>query len=266
MITIKDKRVLITGASSGIGKALACSLAEKGAKLILSSRNLKKLRTASDTIKRNCTSAPTPSIVSCDLSKTDEIKKLFDECAMKYGKIDILINNAGIGVYGESDLTTIEDHKSVMEVNYFGAVQCMLEVIPQMMKRREGMIVNVCSVAAIHGVPYMGAYGASKAALVALSQSMRAELSKFGISMLVVYPGYTETDFFANEKKVGKAFRPKGPYTPVQKVTNEIVRSIEYNKKDLVLTFEGKALAITRAFLPGLVRKVMKKMACNLTI
>ena len=266
MITLKDKRILITGASSGIGKALACSLAGKGAELVLSSRNVEKLRTVSEIIKSSHAGIPEPSIVSCDLSKTDEIKNLFDECTRNQGKIDILINNAGVGVYGESDLTTIEDHISIMEVNYFGAVQCMLEVLPQMMKRKEGMIVNICSVAAIHGIPYMGAYSASKAALVALSQSMRAELSKFGISLLVVYPGYTETDFFINEKKVGNAFRPKGPYTPVEKVANENIRSIENNKKELVLTFEGKALAITRAFLPGLVRKVMKKMACSLTI
>ncbi|UCH14269.1 MAG: SDR family oxidoreductase [Bacteroidales bacterium] len=266
MNTLKDKRILITGASSGIGKALACSLAAKGADLILSSRNLEKLRIVSDTIKSDPATKHEPYIVSCDMSKTDEIKNLFNECTRNQGKIDILINNAGIGVYGESDLTTMEDHKSIMEVNYFGAVQCMQEVLPQMMKRKEGMIVNICSVAALHGVPYLGAYGASKAALVALSQSMRAELSKFGISLLVVYPGYTETDFFTNEKKVGNAFRPKRPYTPVQKVANEIIRSIENNKKELVLTLEGKALAITRAFLPGLVRKVMKKMAYNLTV
>ncbi len=264
MIDLKNKRILITGASSGIGRALAFGLAEKGAELILTARKFGKLRIVADMIKYKYPDVPKPLIILCDLTEKKDIKQLFKECSIQNKKIDILVNNAGIGVYGEIELTDIDDFKDIMEVNYFGAVQCMLELLPSMKERKSGIIVNVCSLAAIHGVPYLGAYSASKAALMALSQSMNAELYKFGISITVVYPGYTETSFFSNEKKVGKAVRPEGPYAPADKVAREIIHSIENKKEERILTFKGKALSVIKALFPGIVRRAMRKIAIDL--
>lgn len=266
MLELKNKKILITGASSGIGRALASGLAEKGVELVLTARDSRKLKNVADMIQNNHPDIPKIKFIPCNLSDMQEINKLFIQCRKNQYNIDILINNAGIGVYGEIESTTIDDFKETMNVNYFGAVQCMLEVLPSMIERREGMIVNICSVAAIHGVPYLGAYGASKAALMSISQSIRAELSKSGISIMVVYPGYTETDFFIHEKKVGKAFRPKGPYAPVEIVAGEIIHAIENKSEEHILTFEGKALAATKVFFPGIVRRAMKKIAENLII
>ena len=128
------------------------------------------------------------------------------------------------------------------------------------------IIVNICSVAAIHGVPYLSAYGASKAALMTFSQSLQAELNEYGISLVVVYPGYTKTRFFKSEKKVGKAVRPNGHYAPAQKVAGAITRTIERGRHELILSLEGKALAATHWILPGLARKVMKNIANHLLI
>jgi short-subunit dehydrogenase len=264
MINLKNKRILITGASSGIGRALAYNLAGKGTELILSSRDENKLKTVVRLILRKYPDAPAPAIIPCDVTELDDIKRLFNTCKKDHGPIDILINNAGIGVYGEADLITMEDYKKIMEVNYFGAVQCMLEVMPSMKKRRNGMIVNVCSVAAIHGVPYLGAYGASKAALMTFSQSIQAELNDYGISLVVVCPGYTKTRFFRNEKKVGRAVRPNGRYAPAQQVARAIIHTIEHEKHELVLSLEGKALATTHGLFPGLARNAMKKIAKHL--
>jgi len=265
MISIKNKKILITGASSGIGKALAVEMSKAGAQLVLTSRKKDLLDNVAREIIQECPDIPAPLTIPCDVTNTMDIRRLFNTCDKKTGGIDILINNAGIGVYGEGDMATLEDYREIMEVNYFGAVQCMLAAIPSMKKKKMGTIVNISSVAALHGVPFLGGYGASKAALVAFSQSLRAELIKDGISIVVVYPGYTETEFFEHEKKVGRAQRPEGPYMPVKQVAKSIIKCIEHEKEELVLSLEGKALSATRKLFPGLVRRAMNKIAEKLS-
>jgi len=264
MAKIKASRVLITGASSGIGKATAFALAGRGAKLVLASRSFNRLEEVASQIKNAYPDLTKPLVVSCDVTNRRDVKRLIRSTMDFFGGIDILINNAGIGVYGESDRTTIEDFRSVMEVNFFGAIQCMLEVLPVMKNAGKGLIVNIASVAAKHGIPYLGAYSASKAALAALSQSFRAELSKSGISIMIVYPGYTQTDFFKKEKKVGGAHRPPEPYASVQNVARAIIRAIENGRRDLILSLEGKALALSQEMMPWIVEKAMEKTANKL--
>jgi len=264
MKDLKNKGVLITGASSGIGRALAYKLAQKGVKLILSARNKQHLEDVAALIKRSFPEAPEPIVIPCDVTDSEDIKRLFSSCSQQGGDIDILINNAGIGIYGEAELISLEDFRKIMEVNYFGAVQCMLEAVAMMKKRKQGIIVNISSVAALHGVPYLSAYGASKAALMTFSQSLRAELRDTGISLMNVHPGYTKTRFFRNEKIVGEARRPKGPYAPAQRVAAKIVNAIIHNRHKVVLSLEGKALAVLHGIFPGAARRSMKNIASNL--
>lgn len=264
MLNLKGLRVLITGASSGIGRALAFEFAEKGVKLTLASRKLDSLKRVVEEIKSSCPDAQQPLIARCDITRRQDVRRLVVNSAHHFGGIDVFINNAGMGVYGDSEFTALEDFRSVMEVNFFGAVQCMQEVLPLMKRRGKGLIVNITSVAAKYGVPYLGAYSASKAALAVFSQSLRAELSESGVSIMVVYPGYTQTDFFRNEKKVGGARRPQGPYASPKKVALAIVKAVESEKRNLVLSMEGKALAISQSVFPGLVEKAMKRIACQL--
>jgi short-subunit dehydrogenase len=180
------------------------------------------------------------------------------------GRIDILVNNAGIGVYGRTEKMSISDYRRILDVNFFGAVRCIHEVIPHMAHRGQGQIVNIASVAAKHGVPYLGAYGAGKAALAALSQSLRAELSESGISVTVVYPGYTQTEFFAKEKHVGGGRRPSGPYESPDKVARKIISGIEKNKREIVLSVEGKIMSAIQGILPRIVDKAMERIAYRL--
>jgi short-subunit dehydrogenase len=261
---LKGLRVLITGASSGIGRALAFELARKGAELTLASRRLESLMKVSEEIKSTFPEASHPLIVRCDVTRRQNVRRLVENSVRRFGGIDVMVNNAGIGVYGGAEFTTLEDFRAVMEVNFFGAVQCMQEVLPIMKKAKKGLIVNITSVAAKHGVPYLGAYGASKAALAVFSQSFRAELSESGVSLMIVYPGYTQTDFFKNEKKVGGARRPRGPYASPLKVAKAIVKALESGKRDLVLSLEGKALALSQAAFPRLVDKAMDRIAYRL--
>jgi short-subunit dehydrogenase len=264
MSNLEGLKVLITGASSGIGRAVAFELSRKGAKLILASRRKGSLKKVAEGIKSAFPDAPLPLIVRCDVTRRQDVRRLMENSVRQFGGIDVLVNNAGIGVYGNAEFTAMEDFRAVMEVNFFGAVQCMQEVLPIMKETGKGLIVNITSVAAKHGVPFLGAYGASKAALAVFSQSYRAELSESGVSLLIVYPGYTQTDFFKNEKKVGGARRPRGPYTSPLKVAKAIVKAIESRKRDLVLSLEGKAMAVTQDVFPRLVEKAMDRIAYRL--
>jgi len=261
---IEGQRVLITGASSGIGLALSFVFARKGAILALASRRFGRLKEVAQEIYSTFYHIPKPLAIPCDVANRESGRRLIKSCVNHLGGIDILVNNAGISVYGNTERIEVKDFHSIMAVNFFGALHCMLDVIPRMKKQGKGLIVNIASIAAQHGVPYLGAYCASKSALVAVSQSLRAELSKSGISIMIVYPDYTETGIFKNEKNVGGAYRPKGPYYPAPKVGEVIVKAIEDEKRDLFLSPKGRALALFQGLLPWLVEKIMQRIAIEL--
>jgi short-subunit dehydrogenase len=263
---IEGKKILITGAASGIGLALAKELARAGALLALTSRSEERLTRAFKEIVTEFPRVQTPITMICDVTNDESVAQVIESCAKLLGDIDILINNAGIGVYGVAERTSMEEHRSVMEVNFYGAAYCTLLVLPYMKKKGKGLIVNIASLAAIHGVPYLSAYSASKAALVAFSQSLRSELPKEHISIMIVYPGYTQTDFFKNERLVGGARRPSGRYAPAERVAKSIVEAIELDRQDVVLTVEGKMLRISEKLMPKLVDRVMHRIAMRLQV
>jgi short-subunit dehydrogenase len=261
---IDRKHVIVTGASSGIGRALALSLAERGAVLTVASRNRERLQELSREVTERFPAVPAPIAVQCDVSNSQDVARLVGGAIEQVGDIDILVNNAGVSVYGDAGLTSLEDYRTVMSVNFLGAVCCMRETLPFMKRRGSGLIVNVASVAALHGVPYLSAYCASKAALVAASESLRAELDGTGVRVMIVYPGYTETGIFGNEKNVGGARRPPGPYAPAQEVASAIVQAIEADAGRLILTLRGKALAILQGAAPWVVERAMRRVAREL--
>lgn len=176
-----------------------------------------------------------------------------------------MINNAGSGVYGAIEKTSIEDFHSVMDTNFYGTVNFTLNTLPYMMRNGRGLIINIASVAALHGVPYLSAYSASKAAIVSFSQSIRAELKDKRINIMVFYPGYTETEFFKNEKNVSGARRPLKKYESADKVARTIIKHIEHNKSEKVLSKEGKVLNILNKILAKkLVEYSMDEIAVQL--
>jgi short-subunit dehydrogenase len=264
MLDLRGKRVLVTGASSGIGKAIALELARKGAAVALAARRLDRLGETANEIRCGSPSAAAPLAVRCDVTNREEVGRLVQTCRGYLGGIDILVNNAGSGVYGETVRTSVEEIRAIMEVNFYGALNCLFEVMPAMSQAGGGLIVNISTAAALHGVPYLAAYGASKAALAAFSQSLRAEISGSGIAIMVVYPGYTETEFFAREKRVGGARRPHGPYASARRMARLIVRAIERQKTECVLSREGRAVALTRKYFSRLTEWAMVRIASRL--
>ena len=263
-MTLDGKRVLLTGASSGIGLALARVLAARGAILAISSRSKARLEQVSEELASAVPGIRKPLPVACDVADAASVTNLIGTCIETLGTIDVLINNAGICVYGSVEKTPVVDMRALLDVNFLGPAQAMLEVLPFMKRQGHGLIVNVSSLAALRGVPYLGAYGASKAALVVLSQSMRAELAGSGVSLMLVYPDYTESAIFEKETKVGGGKRPEGPYAPTAEVAEAIVGGIEADARELILSSRGKKLAILSRLAPSIVERAMSRLADEL--
>lgn len=261
---IDGKNMILTGASSGIGRALVSPLVKRGAILTIAARRGERLAAAAQDARERHPGSPAPVAFACDVTDSAAVAALVGGAVERVGDVDVLINNAGISVFGEEARTSIDDYREVMEVNFYGALNCMREVLPFMIRRGEGLIVNVLSVAALHGVPYLSAYCASKSALLAVSESIRSELADSGVRVMLVYPGYTETEIFDAEKRVGGARRPPGDYASTDAVAERIARAIEAGSGDLFLTTRGRLLSALRGLAPPVVERVMTKIAREL--
>lgn len=207
----KGVRVIITGASSGIGKALAVLLASRyQAKLVLNARSAKLLES---TVKLVEAAGGEAIGVAGDIAEESLSQKLVSTCVEKFGGVDILVNNAGLAKPGKIDELTPEDWKFVFGVNFFGALYATYAVLPSFLSQGHGKIVNVSSVAGKVSFPGSVCYAASKFALTGMSEGMGAELAKKNIDVITVCPGWVRTEFF-EKNNVGQR---KNPTTIAQK-------------------------------------------------
>ncbi len=185
-------RAIVTGASSGIGKATALAFAKSGIGVALVSRSRDKLETVANEIKALKTQAKV-KIYPLDLEILDRVKQQISEICLDFGPIDILVNNAGIGYTNSLNNTPLEDWQKVLDLNLTSAFQCIQGVLPQMRDRNSGTIINIASIAAFNAFPDWGAYGVSKAALVALGKALSAEEREHGIRTVTISPGSVNT-------------------------------------------------------------------------
>ena len=181
----------MTGASQGIGLDTARLLAQRGAKVVLAARSR-------DTLKKVEREIPGSLAVTADMRNPDDVSALVKTTFDHFGRIDILVNNAGQGMYGPVESINIEEYKSIVELNVYGALRAMEAVIPIMKKQGGGMIVNVSSLVSKNYFPNLGAYASTKYALNALSLTAREELAKDRIMVSVMHPKMTATEFGAN--------------------------------------------------------------------
>ncbi len=191
---IKNKVIIVTGASAGIGLATAKLLTRHGAKVALAARSKDKLEALAKEL-------PSSLPVVTDMSDMDSVDSMIEKVKKQYGRIDILINNAGQGIYGAVEHVGISDYRKIIELNVMGPLEAMQKVIPIMRGQKGGMIVNISSMVSKNYYPYLGAYASTKYALNALSLTARAELEKENIIVSVVHPGLTATDFGKNSVK-----------------------------------------------------------------
>jgi short-subunit dehydrogenase len=188
---VNNKIIIVTGASMGIGLAAARLLSKQGAKVALVARSADKL-------KKLAQELPDSLAVPADMTKAAEIKKMIAKVQDHYGRVDILINNAGQGYAALVEKTDIEIYRRLLELNVLGPLMAMQEVIPLMRKQGGGMIVNISSGTALGFMPMMGAYSSTKRVLSALTMTAREELAADKIILSAVYPYITDTDFFKN--------------------------------------------------------------------
>jgi NAD(P)-dependent dehydrogenase (short-subunit alcohol dehydrogenase family) len=191
---VKDKVIIVTGASGGIGLATAKLLARAGAKVALAARSKEILDDVAQEL-------PGSIPIETDMSIPESVGRMIDETKKHYGRIDILINNAGRGMYGAVENTDIAAFRYVIDLNLMGPLVAMQKVIPIMREQGGGMIVNVGSLVSKSYFPFLGPYASTKYALNAVSLTARAELQKDGIIVSVVHPGMTDTNFGRNAIK-----------------------------------------------------------------
>lgn len=202
--------VLITGASSGIGRATALYLAERGYTVIATSRELSRL----DGLHADADSRGVSVIgVELDINSDDAVARIMPELIERHGTIDALVNNAGFGMWGPVQVLSDAELKSQFETNFFAAVRMTQAVLPAMMEQRSGTIVNVSSVLGRIGTPFNGAYVSSKFALEGISESLKTEVQPFGVRVAMVEPGLFRTNFPDNSVR-GNAAEGDSAYTP----------------------------------------------------
>jgi len=180
-----SKVVLITGASSGIGKSIAVFLSEKGYKVYGTSRNPKNIENVSF------------NLIALDVLKVDTINSAIDLIIKKEGRLDILINNAGMGITGPIEDTPTDEMRAVFNTNVFGAIDVMKAVLPQMREQKSGIIINVTSIAGYMGLPFRGLYSATKGALEIITEATSMEVKPFGVRVVNVAPGDFATNIAA---------------------------------------------------------------------
>jgi len=219
MVAVENKVVIITGATSGIGLATARAFTAAGARVVPASRR---------------------STPPCDVTKDDDVRQLVERALAEFGRIDILINNAGAGLRALLVDVKPEDARQVMELNFFGALRCIKAVLPVMQRQGSGQIVNISSVIGVVATPRNSIYCASKFALRALSDALRMELHGTGIDVISILPGYTDTPFFDQMIRYDGSsrlspFRGQSP----EKVARAILKACRCRKREVALTFPG---------------------------
>ena len=214
----KNKVVLITGASSGIGRESAIEFAKLGANIILVSRTKKNLEQVADELKKfNVTTV----VCQCDVSKKDQVKEMSKIVLEKFDSVDILVNNAGFAIYGSVHDLSIDDIESQMETNYFGMVYCIKYFLPSMLNKKSGHIVNVASVAASFGLPGIASYCASKFAMLGFSEGLKHELKNSGVGITVVSPIMVRTNFFEHP-----SFEKMPKFSPTSLSSKTVAKAI----------------------------------------
>jgi NAD(P)-dependent dehydrogenase (short-subunit alcohol dehydrogenase family) len=224
-MTGKKKVALVTGSSSGMGFTTAVMLARAGIHTYASMRNLKKSKTITDLADKE--NLPL-QVIQLDVNDDKSVKDAIAKIVTEKERIDVLVNNAGYGLFGSIEDVSIEEMKAQFETNFFGVMRVTQLVLPIMRKQKSGTIVNVSSVGGRISLPVLSAYNSTKFALEGLSESMSYELEPFGIKVVIIEPGVIRTNIMNSSIFAKKAQDPKSPYfSLIQKVENNFKLMME---------------------------------------
>lgn len=258
---LPGKVVIVTGASSGLGRRFATDLAERGATVVGLARREPLLTALSEQLRRH---SPESATLACDVAETESFIEILRKIETRHGRIDILINNAAIG--GPSDANAdLASYREVMEVNYFAAVAATLAVLPGMMQRREGVIVNVSSDSGRAPGPEEVAYTASKAALSAFSESVAFYAEQGRVRIHALYPGWVPTQMGQGAVDSGMSLPPRSVRRTEEQVSKLLLDRMGQARVDIDATRVARFAPAARALFPGLYRRSVRKVSQNLT-
>lgn len=257
---MKRKTVVITGGSSGIGKACAMKFARQGFNVVISGRDEIKLQLTADEIKK-LKAEVLP--VMADVCKEEDCRRLIEETIRKFGGVDVLINNAGISMRAAFSETDLEVLKQVMNTNFWGSVYCTKYALPYLLKNK-GTVAGISSIAGKAGLPGRTGYSASKFALEGFLEALRIENMHTGLHVLTVCPGFTESNIrIAALSKdgtlQGESPREEKKMMKAETVADRIYDAVIHRKREIILTSEGKLTVLLKKFFPAWLDKLIYK-------
>jgi len=255
---MKDKIVLITGASSGIGKAMAFAFGREGARIVICARQA----TALDTVRAELEQAGiTVLALTADVSVETDVKQLIDQTIAHFGRLDMLINNAGISMRSmliDTDPAVIQ---KVMDINFMGTVYATRYALPYIIQAK-GSIVGISSIAGFRGLPVRAGYSASKFAMNGFLEAVRTELLHTGVHVLTACPGFTASNIRvaaldAHGQAKGETMRDEENMMSAEECADHILRAVKSRKRELILTGQGKLTVFLNKLFPALMDKMV---------
>ncbi|MFD2146957.1 SDR family oxidoreductase [Mucilaginibacter antarcticus] len=259
---LNNKTIIITGASSGIGKSLAAELGARGANLVLAARQYVTLCEIAQTLKDKYQIKAIA--VQCDVTVEEDCKHLIHQAITTFGKIDVLINNAGIAMRALFNDTDVQVLKSLMDVNFWGMVYCTKYALPEIIKT-QGSVVGVSSIAGYKGLPGRTGYSASKFAMNGFLDALRVENLKTGVHIMTACPGFTASNI--RNMALNKDGNPQGESTlheekmmTSDEVAKLIADGIENRTRTLIMTGQGKLTVLLNKLIPGFLDGMVYKV------
>ncbi len=253
----EKKVAIITGASSGIGMETALAFARKQYAVVLAARREDRL----NGVAERCRSLGAEAVVKpTDVADEKQVELLVAEAADRFGRVDVMVNNAGYGLFARVVETSTEAMREIFDVNYFGLFYGCKAVAPIMMRQKSGHIFNVSSVIGKRGTPFHGAYCATKFAICGLTDSLRVEMKPHNVRVTCVCPSLTETEFFSRTeagRKAQSSWQKIKGYMPACRVARKIAATVGKSKPELVFTLGGKFLAGVSALFPRAADAIM---------
>jgi short-subunit dehydrogenase len=252
-----NRVIAITGASAGIGRATALRLARDGASIVACARRADRLEALAGEITAAGGQALT---LVADVTREADMTRLVAAAVERFGRLDVMICNAGYGVYGTIDTIAPAQMQQLLDVNYMGTYLAARAAMPVFRRQTRGHLVVISSIVGKRGVPYMGAYSATKFAQVGLAECLRAELTGSNIHVTVVLPISTDTEFFeVMTRESGAVTRAMGPRQSSSTVADAIARAIEHPVPEVYPFKKARGLALLNAIAPGFCDRLVKK-------
>lgn len=255
---MKDKIVLITGASSGIGKAMAFAFGREGARIVICARQATALATVRSELEQ---AGITVLALTADVSVETDVKQLIDQTIAHFGRLDMLINNAGISMRSmliDTDPAVIQ---KVMDINFMGTVYATRYALPYIIQAK-GSVVGISSIAGFRGLPVRAGYSASKFAMNGFLEAVRTELLHTGVHVLTACPGFTASNIRvaaldAHGQAKGETMRDEENMMSAEECADHILRAVKSRKRELILTGQGKLTVFLNKLFPALMDKMV---------